>query len=65
MFVRFLTGRRKGEVAEMKFVDAKALVDDGRAERAYQDPPAEQSSVEAKPGSNAAQAEKHKKGRRK
>ena len=38
MFVRFKTGAHAGEIAEMKFLDAKALLDDGRAEQAYQDP---------------------------
>ena len=37
MFVRFLTGRRKGEIEEMKFVDAQAVIADGRAERAFAD----------------------------
>lgn len=38
MFVKFLTGTRAGEIHEMKFVDAQALLADGRAEMAYQEP---------------------------
>jgi len=45
MFVRFLTGRRKGELAELRFLDAQALIDDGRAERAYQEPVAKASAI--------------------
>ena len=41
MFVRLLTGARSGEIAEMKFADAKPLLDDGRAVRAYQEPRSE------------------------
>lgn len=33
MFVKFLDGRRKGEVAEMKFADAQALIARGGAEK--------------------------------
>jgi len=40
MYVRFLSGRRKGEVEEMKFLDAKAVIADGRAEDAYAEPTA-------------------------
>jgi len=39
MFVRLKTGNRAGEVHEMKFADAKPLLDDGRAEQVYQEPP--------------------------
>lgn len=39
MFVRLTTGARAGEVHEMKFADAQPLLDDGRAERVYQEPP--------------------------
>jgi hypothetical protein len=35
MFVRLKTGRSAGEVHEMKFEDAQALLKDGRAEQAY------------------------------
>ncbi|MGO9641508.1 MAG: hypothetical protein ACLP1Y_09425 [Candidatus Acidiferrales bacterium] len=37
MFVRFLTGRQKGEIAEMRYADALPLLHDGRAERAFKD----------------------------
>jgi hypothetical protein len=40
MFVRLRTGNRAGEVHEMKFADAKPLLDDGRAEQVYAEPPA-------------------------
>jgi hypothetical protein len=39
MFVRFLTGRRKGEIEEMKYVDAAMLLKDGRAEDAFEEKP--------------------------
>jgi len=45
MFVRFLTGRRQGEVAELRFLDAQVLIDDGRAERAYQEPAAKAAAM--------------------
>lgn len=40
MFVRLKSGARAGEVHEMKFADAKPLLDDGRAEQVYAEPPA-------------------------
>jgi hypothetical protein len=40
MYITFLSGPRKGETAEMKFLDARALIEAGRAEPAYQDRPA-------------------------
>jgi len=49
MFVRFLTGRRKGEMAELRFLDAQALIEDGRAERAYQEPPVKAEAVRESP----------------
>jgi hypothetical protein len=57
MFVRYLTGRRKGEVEEMKFLDARALLDDGRAERAYREEIAKPAAQE--------EAQRPKKGKRK
>ena len=35
MYVKFLSGPREGEIVEMKFLDAKAVINDGRAELAY------------------------------
>lgn len=40
MFVKLKTGRRAGEVVEMKFADARALIQAEQAEPAYQEPPA-------------------------
>lgn len=54
MFIRFLSGSRKGQVEEMKFVDAAALLADGRAERAYPadpEPAASQAPSPAEAGS--------------
>jgi hypothetical protein len=39
MFVRLKHGPRAGEAVEMKFADAKVLLDDGRAERVNYDAP--------------------------
>lgn len=55
MFVRLLTGRFKGELAEMKFSDAQPLIADGRAERAYQDEPATALAVEESEATNEGQ----------
>jgi len=41
MFVRLLVGPRKGEIVDMKFADAKPLLDDGRAERETFEPRSE------------------------
>lgn len=57
MFVRFLIGTRAGEVHEMKYADAQPLLNDGRAELAYQDKPAEVRSV---PFSSPAPAPAHR-----
>ena len=63
MFVKLKTGRNGGEIVEMKFEDAKALLLDGRADPAYSDEPeatqpiAEQSSPQkpaAKPRAKKA-----------
>jgi hypothetical protein len=35
MFVRLEVGARAGEIVEMKFMDARVLLDDGRATPAY------------------------------
>jgi hypothetical protein len=48
MFIKLLTGPRAGEVFEMKYADAKALIDDGRAVLAFPpDPPAVPTLTEA------------------
>lgn len=56
MFVKLLSGRRAGDVVDMKYLDAKALLDDGRAEFAFPpDPPAEPADP-APPGISPAAA---------
>jgi hypothetical protein len=37
LFVRLKTGRDAGQIVEMKFEDAKAMLLDGRADPAYSD----------------------------
>jgi hypothetical protein len=44
-FIRFKQGRRAGEEVEMKFADAKPLLEDGRAELVY---PADPAAAPAK-----------------
>lgn len=51
MFVKFKTGPRAGEIAEMKFSDAQALLADGRAEK-Y---PADDAPESSAPPAPAAQ----------
>lgn len=46
MFIRFLTGRRAGQIAEMKFADAQPLLNDGRAERVQYENPVSVNSDE-------------------
>jgi hypothetical protein len=40
MFVKLLSGPRAGEAVEMKYADARALLNDGRAVLAYPPDPA-------------------------
>jgi hypothetical protein len=37
MFIKLKTGRDAGQIVEMKFEDAKAMLLDGRADPAYSD----------------------------
>jgi hypothetical protein len=69
MFVKLLTGKRAGEIQEMKYADAVPMLAEGRAVLAFPDPPAApatpaeleiKSEASAKPRSGR-KAEKAKK----
>lgn len=51
MFVKLLSGPNAGEMVEMKYADAKPLLDDGRAVYGYPpDPPAAEGAPKADEG---------------
>jgi hypothetical protein len=65
MFIRFKAGRRSGEVVEMKYPEAKALISDGRAELYIpgQDQPAPEASAITRPPEIPPAVLKKKKGK--
>jgi hypothetical protein len=67
MFVKFLSGRRAGEVAEMKYADAVPMLADGRAVLAFPEPqsaPATPAEAESKSESKPRAGRKAEKAKR-